>query len=124
MAQLNLTSTITAAGLTSDTISSTVLKTATVTQGGITRENIIAVVGSPATVIAHADHAAGSYVYLKNAGGLNLFIKIEATASGTVYDMYLIPGDWALFPWAADTSDIRVYASAVSGCLLEYGVFE
>tara|TARA_R100000995_G_C3483260_1_gene125404 strand:- start:3014 stop:3388 length:375 start_codon:yes stop_codon:yes gene_type:complete len=124
MAQVNFTSTITASGLTSDTVSSTVLNEKTVTQGGISRTNVTAVVGAPATVIAHADHAAGSYVYLKNAGALNLFIKIEATASGTVYDMYLIPGDWALFPWAADTSDIRVYASAGTGCLLEYGVFE
>ena len=124
MATLNLTSTITAAGLTSDTISSTVLKTATVNQGGITRENITAITGAPATVIAHADHAAGSYVYLKNAGALNLFIKIEATAAGTHWDMYLTPDTWALFPWAADTSDIRVYASSNTGCLLEYGVFE
>ena len=124
MAQVNFTSTITASGLTSDTVSSTVLNEKTVTQGGISRTNVTAVVGAPATVIAHADHAAGSYVYLKNAGALNLFIKIEATASGAVYDMYLIPGDWALFPWAADTSDIRVYASAGTGCLLEYGVFE
>ena len=124
MAQVNFTSTITASGLTSDTISSTVLNEKTVTQGGISRTNVTAVVGGPATLIAHADHAAGSYVYLKNAGALNLFIKIEATAGGTVYDMYLIPGDWALFPWAADTSDIRVYASAATGCLLEYGVYE
>ena len=69
-------------------------------------------------------HTAGAYVYLKNAGELNLFVKFEATASGAVYDMFLDAGAWALFPWAADTSDIRVYASGSTGCLLEYGVFE
>ena len=130
MATINLTNKTVTSDLTSDAISSTVKKTATVTQGGISRTNITAVVGSSAsdmTVIEHVDHSAGAYVYLKNAaasGGLNLFVKFEATAAGATYEMYLTPGEWALFPWAADTSDIRVYASAGTGCLLEYGVFE
>jgi len=124
MATVKFTCTTASTDLTSDNISSIVLNTATVTQGGITRDDITAVVGAPATIISHADHSAGAYVYLKNAGAINLFIKFEATVAGSVYDMYLIPGDWALFPWAADTSDIRVYASGATGCLLEYGVFE
>tara|TARA_R100001082_G_C4323238_1_gene142110 strand:+ start:506 stop:880 length:375 start_codon:yes stop_codon:yes gene_type:complete len=124
MATVTFKCTTTTSDLTSDSISSTIENSFTATQGGIQRENITALVGSPATVIAHADHAAGSMVYLKNAGALNLFIKFEATGAGSVYDMYLTPNDWALFPWAADTSDIRVYASGDTGCLLEYGVFE
>jgi len=124
MATVKLTCTTTSTNLTSDNLSSTVLKSATVTQGGISRTNVTAVVGAPETIIAHADHTAGAYVYLKNAGELNLFVKFEATASGAVYDMFLDAGAWALFPWAADTSDIRVYASGSTGCLLEYGVFE
>lgn len=124
MATVKFTCNTTSTDLTSDSVASTVLKTATLTQGGITRDNITAEVGAPATIISHANHTAGAYVYLKNAGALNLFIKFEATASGAVYDMYLTPGDWAFFPWAADTSDIRVYASAATGCLLEYGVYE
>tara|TARA_R110000737_G_scaffold337870_1_gene358426 strand:- start:164 stop:538 length:375 start_codon:yes stop_codon:yes gene_type:complete len=124
MAQLNLTSSITASGLTSDTISSTVQKVATVTQGGISRTNITAVVGGTAQVVAaHADHTAGAYVYLKNAGALNLFIKTEAGVNA-IYNIYLTPGEWALFPWAADNANIIAYASAASGCLIEYGVFE
>ena len=124
MATLNLTSTISSSGLTSDVISSTVLKAATVTQGGISRMNITEQVGgTPHIVAAHADHAAGSYVYLKNAGSLNLFIKTEGGANA-IHQIYLTPGDWALFPWAADTANIICYASAGTGCLLEYGVFE
>ncbi len=124
MATVNLTSTITSTNLTSDSLLSTVLKSATVTQGGISRTNVTAVVGAPLTLIPHASHSPGAYVYLKNAGSLNIYVKIEATASGAVYDMFLDAGSWALFPWAADTSDIRVYASGATGCLVEHGVFE
>ena len=123
MATLKLTSTLTSTDLTSDSISSVVAKSATVTQGGITRDNITAVVGAPLTLIPHANHAAGSYVYFKNAGTLNLSIKIGAGAA-TIFEIYLIPGTWAMFPWTADTNDISVYASGATGCLLEYGVFE
>ena len=68
MANLNLTCTTTASGLTSDVISSTVLKTRTVTEGGITRMTISEVVGgTPHVVAAAADYSEGSIVYLKNA---------------------------------------------------------
>lgn len=123
MATLNLTSTINSTGLTSDAIAINVLNSATVNTGGISRKNITAVVGGTAEVVAaHADHSAGSYVYLKNAGALNLFIKTEAGAN-TIFNIYLAPGDWAMFPWSADTANITCYASAATGCLLEYGVF-
>jgi len=124
MATLKLTSTLTSTNLTSDSISSVVEKSATVTQGGITRDNITAVVGGPLTLIPHANHSAGSYVYFKNAGSsLNLSIKMGAGAA-TIFEIYLTPGDWAMFPWTADTNDIKVYANGATGCLLEYGVFE
>ena len=123
MATINLTSTTIASGLTSDTISSSVLNTRTVTEGGITRMNITEVVGgTPHIIAAAADWSEGTMVYLKNAGALNLFVKTEAGAN-TIHQIYLIPGEWALFPWSAAVNLI-CYASAGTGCLLEYGVFE
>tara|TARA_R100001082_G_C4323150_1_gene142073 strand:+ start:502 stop:879 length:378 start_codon:yes stop_codon:yes gene_type:complete len=125
MATITLKCTTTSTDLTSDNLSSVVEKTATVTEGGITRDNITVISSdTPKTIISHANHTAGAYVYLKNAGALNLFIKLDAESATNQYEMYLTPGDWALFPWAADTSDIRVYANANTGCLIEYGVFE
>lgn len=123
MATLNLTSTINSTGLTSDSIASNVLNAAQVTTGGISRMNITALVGGTAQVVAaHADHTAGSYVYLKNAGALNLSVKLEGGAN-SIFNIYLTPGTWALFPWAADNANITCYASASTGCLLEHGVF-
>jgi len=122
MATVKLTSTIASTDLTSDNLSSVVLKSATVTQGGIVRDNIIAVKGGPATLIAHSEHSAGAYVYLKNAGSLNLSFKMTAGAGD--HDIHLLPGSWGLFPWAANTNDITVYAAAADGCLVEYAVFE
>jgi|TARA_R110000765_G_C18818476_1_gene595506 hypothetical protein len=125
MATLNLTSTISASGLTSDSISSSVLKSATVTQGGIARMNITSVVGGTAQVVAaHADHTAGAYVYLKNADATRtIFIKVGAGAIA-INDITLLPGAWAVFPWSAATSNIEAYASAATGSLLEHSVFE
>lgn len=125
MAQLNLTSSITAAGLTSDTISSTVQKIATVSQGGVSRTSITAVVaGTPEVIGAHAAHAAGTYVYLKNADTVRtIYIKVGAGATA-VNDITLLPGAWAMFPWGATTTDISAYASANNGSLLEFGFFE
>jgi hypothetical protein len=125
MANLNLTCTTTASGLTSDVISSTVLKTRTVTEGGITRMTISELVGgTPHVVAAAADYSEGSIVYLKNASSsaINLYVKTEAGANA-IYQLYLTPGDFACFPWSAAVN-IICYRDGGSNGLLEYGIFE
>ena len=98
MAQVNMTSTITATGLTSDTRSATVL-------------------------LAAADHTptatASAYVYLKNASAG--WVRLRTTATAANDEVYLAAGDWTLFPWTAAV-DIKAYAQNANS-LVEHGVF-
>ena len=130
MATLNLTSTITSSGLTSDVISSTVLKTATVDVGGITRENITATsAGSANILFTAADWTPTAtksvYVYVKNAHTSN-WVKLIFTTTDTQHEMYIAAGQWALFPWTGSVGpggvNIEAFASA-NPTLIEYGVF-
>jgi len=120
MATLNARSYIEAKNLTSQVdFLVDYTKQMAVTQGGIVRENITAVVASAAQLLAAADYAKGTKVYLKNSGALDLFFRL----GGSGAEIKLLPGEWALFPWFANV-DIKVYASANTGCLVEYGAFQ
>lgn len=122
MATVNLTSVITSSGLTSDTISSTILKSNNaITQGGITRTTIAST--TSAVLLAHASHAEGTYVYLKNAGSTyTLRFKYEGGAD-SIYQLELQPGDWAVFPWSAAV-DLKVFSNNATGSVLEYAAFQ
>ena len=124
MAQVNMTSTISATGLTSDTISSTVQKVATVTTGGIARTTVVpTAIGSATVLLAAADHTptatASAYVYLKNASAG--WVRLRTTATAANDEVYLAAGDWTLFPWTAAV-DIKAYAQNANS-LVEHGVF-
>jgi len=124
MAQVNMTSTITASGLTSDTISSTVQKVATVTTGGISRTTVVpTVIGSAAVFLTAADWTptatASAYVYIKNAD--SGWVRLLTTVTGANDEIYLAAGDWTLFPWTAAVN-IEAYAQNANA-LVEYGVF-
>ena len=125
MATLKATLEINANNLTTQqSLSNQIVSNLTVTQGGILAENITAVVGGPADLLLAANYAGGTKVYLKNAGALNLFISLEASGNtGEGAWIKLLPGTWSFFPWEA-AANMRVYASAGTGCILEYGVFE
>tara|TARA_R100001163_G_C5023146_1_gene165413 strand:- start:584 stop:946 length:363 start_codon:yes stop_codon:yes gene_type:complete len=120
MATLNARSYIEAKNLTSQVdFLVDYTKQMTVTQGGIVRENITAIVGGPATLLTAAEYAKGTKVYLKNSGALDLFFRF----GGSGAEIKLLAGEWALFPWFANV-DLKVYASANTGCLVEYGAFQ
>ena len=119
MAQVNMTSTITATGLTSDTISSTVQKVATVTTGGIARTTVVPTAIGSATVLLAAAATASAYVYLKNASAG--WVRLRTTATAANDEVYLAAGDWTLFPWTAAV-DIKAYAQNANS-LVEHGVF-
>tara|TARA_R110002012_G_scaffold281773_1_gene471292 strand:+ start:111 stop:503 length:393 start_codon:yes stop_codon:yes gene_type:complete len=129
MATLNLTSNLNAAGLTTDTISSTVLLTnASITTGGISRVSTTAVVGTKAVLLDASTFpdptdTTSVYVYIKNAGPNVLRLSvINNTASNAEDEMSLASGDWAMFPWAAAT-DITMYQASAGTTVVEYGVF-
>jgi len=132
MATLNLTSTISATGLTSDAISSSVLKSATVSTGGIERVLIPAtqIVSARGVLLAHADYAAASatsstYVYIKNAGLITCQLSVIGTTASTANldEITLVAGAWTIFPWRAATSNITLYLASGTANLVEYGVF-
>tara|TARA_R110000751_G_scaffold252569_1_gene352225 strand:- start:6594 stop:6995 length:402 start_codon:yes stop_codon:yes gene_type:complete len=132
MATLNLTSTISATGLTSDAISSSVLKSATVSTGGIERVLIPAtqIVSARGVLLAYADYAAASatsstYVYIKNAGLITCQLSVIGTTASTANldEITLVAGAWTIFPWRADTADITLYLASGTANLVEYGVF-
>ena len=115
MAQVNMTSTISATGLTSDTISSTVQKVATVTTGGISRTTVVpTAIASAAVFLTAADWTptatASAYVYLKNASAG--WVRFLTTTTGTNDEIY---------PWAAAVN-IEAYAQNANA-LVEHGVF-
>ena len=122
MATVSLTSVMTSTGLTTDTISSSVLKVLpSITQGGIVRTTVAST--TPAVILAHADHAEGTYVYLKNAGATyTLRFKVEGGAA-TIYQIELQPGDWCVFPWSASV-DMKVFSNNATGSILEYAAFQ
>ena len=129
MATLNLTSNINAAGLTTDTISSTVaLTNASITTGGISRVSTTAVQASKAVLLSHAafpDPTATTsvYVYIKNAGPNVLRLSVLGnTGNDTEDEMSLASGDWAMFPWAS-AADITMYQASAGTTVVEYGVF-
>ena len=133
MATLNLTSTISATGLTSDAISSSVLTSATVSTGGIERVLIPATqISSAKAVLLDATTyteptATGStYVYIKNAGTITCRLSVlNNVASNTEFEIALIAGAWTLFPWnpAAAGNNITLYLASGTANLVEYGVF-
>ena len=129
MATLNLTSNINASGLTTDTISSTVLLTnGSITTGGISRVSTTAVVASKevlldASSFPNPTNTTSVFVYIKNAGPNLLRLSvINNTASNAEDEMSFASGDWAMFPWAAAT-DITMYQSTAGTTVVEYGVF-
>tara|TARA_R100000808_G_C2076977_1_gene102296 strand:+ start:346 stop:726 length:381 start_codon:yes stop_codon:yes gene_type:complete len=125
MATVKATLEINANNLTTQqTLSNQIISNLTVSQGGILAENVTAIEGGPATLLTAADYAAGTKVYAKNAGSLNLYLSLEAAGTaGEGAWIKLLPGSWTFFPWFAG-ANMRVWASANTGCILEYGVFE
>ena len=64
------------------------------------------------------------YLRNKNTDTVDLYISYEASGTGGEGAWTkLKAGEWAFFPWMAAVN-LRVYASAGTGCILEYGVFE
>jgi len=125
MATLKATSEINANNLTSQSsLFSKIASSMTINQGGILVDNITEVVGAPKVLLTAANYATGTKVFLHNKGALNLYISFEASgATGQGAWIKLLPGVWSFFPWNAAVN-LRVYASAGTGCILEYGVFE
>ena len=129
MATLNLTSNLNAAGLTTDTISSTVLLTnATITTGGISRVSTTAVQASKEVLLTAASFPSPTattsvYVYIKNAGPNVLRLSVLNNTSNNAEDeMSLASGDWAMFPWASATN-ITMHQASAGTTVVEYGVF-
>jgi len=121
MATLNATSYIEGKNLTSQVdFLVDYTKQIAVTQGGIVRDNITAVSGAPQTLLANADYAEGTKVYLKNAGTIDLYFRFGGVSTDYVK---IAQGEWALFPWKA-AADLKVYAASGAGTLLEYGAFQ
>jgi hypothetical protein len=125
MATLKATLEINANNLTTQqSLSNQIVSNLAVTQGGILAENVTAQESGPADLLLAANYAAGTKVYAKNAGSLNLYLSLEHTGTaGEGAWIKLIPGAWTFFPWQAAVN-MRVWASANTGCILEYGVFE
>jgi hypothetical protein len=127
MATLRATANVNANNLTTQqSLSTQIISSLTVTQGGILVDNITELMGGPKTLLTAADYAEGTKVYLrnKNSDTVDLFISYEAAGNtGEGSWTRLKAGEWAFFPWFAN-ANLRVYASANTGCILEYGVFE
>tara|TARA_R110002020_G_scaffold407619_2_gene617592 strand:- start:282 stop:674 length:393 start_codon:yes stop_codon:yes gene_type:complete len=129
MATLNLTSDISSAGLTTDTIlSNVVLTNATITTGGISRTSTTAEVGTKADLLVAASYPTVTdtksvYVYIKNVGPNVVRLSvIDNTASNAEDEMSFAAGDWAMFPWASATN-ITMYQTSAGTSVVEYGVF-
>ena len=129
MATITLTSSITASGLTTDTISSTVaLVNANMTTGGIQRVSTTAVVGTKAVLLdastfPNPTNTTSVYLYVKNVGPNVLRLSvINNTASNAEDEISLASGAWMMFPWAAAT-DVTMYQSSAGTTVVEYGVF-
>ena len=129
MATLNLTSDLSAAGLTTDTIlSNVVLTNATITTGGISRTSTTAEVGTKAVLLTAASYpnptdTTSVYVYIKNIGPNVVRMSVIAeTGSNEEAEMSFAAGDWAMFPWASATN-ITMHQTSAGTSIIEYGVF-
>lgn len=125
MATLRATANVNANNLTTQqSLSTQIISSLAITQGGVLVDNITEEVGAPKTLLTAASYAEGTKVYLRNKGTLDLYISYEAAgATGQGAWTKLKAGEWAFFPWMAAVN-LRVYANAGTGCILEYGVFE
>jgi hypothetical protein len=129
MATLNLTSSISATGLTTDIIASTVfLANANITTGGIQRVSTTAVKASKAVLLdasAFPDptNTTSVYLYVKNVGPNIVRLSVlNETGSNDEAEISLSSGTWMMFPWASAT-DITMYQTAAGTAVVEYGVF-
>tara|TARA_R110000787_G_scaffold279645_1_gene389853 strand:- start:445 stop:810 length:366 start_codon:yes stop_codon:yes gene_type:complete len=92
----------------------------TVTQGGILLKEIDAVSdGTSVVLIAQADHAEGTKVYIRNRHAANT-LNVKFVAANQI-DLVIAPGQWTFFPWKAAV-DLKVWASAAD-TIVEYGTF-
>ena len=129
MATLNLTSSISATGLTTDIIASTVfLANANITTGGIQRVSTTAVKASKAVLLdasAFPDptNTTSVYLYVKNVGPNIVRLSVlNETGSNDEAEISLSSGTWMMFPWAAAT-DITMYQTTAGTTVVEYGIF-
>ena len=127
MATLRATVNVNANNLTTQqSLSTQIISSLAITQGGVLVDNITVLIGAPKTLLTAADYAEGTKVYLrnKNTDTVDLYTSYEAAGTGGEGAWTkLKAGEWAFFPWMAAVN-LRVYASANTGCILEYGVFE
>jgi len=129
MATLNLTSSISATGLTTDIIASTVLlANANITTGGIQRVSTTAVKASKAVLLDASTfpdptNTTSVYLYVKNVGPNTIRLSVlNETGTNDEAEISLSSGTWMMFPWAAAT-DITMYQTAAGTTVVEYGVF-
>jgi hypothetical protein len=106
--------------LNTTTINQLYEKDLTVTKGGILVGEIDATtVGASVVLLAAADHASGTKVYIRNKHASNtLNINFNST---TQSELQLKAGEFAFFPWTGSV-DIKAWASAVD-TTIEYGTF-
>lgn len=122
MATLKATLGLGSEAVASGELLTSITKDLTVTEGGILVTEVdVTTEGTAVTILAAADHALGTKVYLRNLHDVNT-LKFKLTNDAN-YEIILTPGQWAFFPWTAGTGlDIEVFADAID-TTLEYGTF-
>lgn len=109
--------------LNSGTLDAVYTKDLTVTKGGILLTEVDATEdGTAVILLAAADHASGTKVYIRNrhnTNDLNILFLTGGTPAQT--EIQLKAGQWCFFPWTGGV-DIRAWASAAD-TTVEYGTF-
>ena len=109
--------------LNSGSLDAVYTKDLTVTKGGILLTEVDATaVGAATVLLAAADHASGTKVYVRNrhnTNDLNLLFLTGGTPAQS--EIQLKPGQFTFFPWTGGV-DIRAWASGAD-TPVEYGTF-